>query len=89
MYKREQLDLSEVASAPTADDFDHLLMERLHEGDRDAATLIYVRYAERLLGVARRNTPADLRTRFDPEDVVQSVFRTFFPPRRQWCLCRA
>jgi RNA polymerase sigma-70 factor (ECF subfamily) len=57
---------------------DHRLMERLHAGDRDAATEIYVRYADRLLGVAERNTPADLRPRFDPEDVVQSVFRTFF-----------
>jgi len=58
--------------------FDHRLMERLHGGDHDAATAIYMRYADRLLGVARRHTPADLRTRFDPEDVVQSVFRTFF-----------
>lgn len=57
---------------------DHRLMERLHAGDREAATEIYTRYANRLLGVAQRNTPADLRTRFDPEDVVQSVFRTFF-----------
>lgn len=57
---------------------DQRLMERLHAGDREAATEIYRRYADRLLGVAQRNTPADLRTRFDPEDVVQSVFRTFF-----------
>lgn len=57
---------------------DEHLMERLHGGDHAAATAIYVRYADKLLGVARRHTPADLRTRFDPEDVVQSVFRTFF-----------
>lgn len=57
---------------------DHQLMQRLHGGDRGAATAIYVRYAERLLNVAQRNTPVDLRGRFDPEDVVQSVFRTFF-----------
>jgi RNA polymerase sigma-70 factor, ECF subfamily len=76
MSHREQLERS--TATPADDDLDHHLMERLHEGDRDAATLIYVRYAERLLSVARRNTPADLRTRFDPEDVVQSVFRTFF-----------
>jgi RNA polymerase sigma-70 factor, ECF subfamily len=72
MSEREQLDRSMDV------DLDHQLMERLHGGDRDAATLIYVRYAERLLSVARRNTPADLQARFDPEDVVQSVFRTFF-----------
>jgi RNA polymerase sigma-70 factor (ECF subfamily) len=57
---------------------DEHLMERLHGGDHAAATQIYVRYADKLLGVARRHTPTDLRTRFDPEDVVQSVFRTFF-----------
>ena len=57
---------------------DEHLMQRLHGGDHAAATAIYVRYADKLLGVARRHTPADLRTRFDPEDVVQSVFRTFF-----------
>lgn len=63
---------------PDVEIVDHQLMERLHGGDREAATEIYRRYADRLLGVAQRNTPADLRTRFDPEDVVQSVFRTFF-----------
>ena len=57
---------------------DEQLMEQLHAGDQQAATAIYVRYAEKLLGVARRHTGEDLRTRFDPEDVVQSVFRTFF-----------
>jgi RNA polymerase sigma-70 factor (ECF subfamily) len=57
---------------------DEQLMQQLHAGDQQAATEIYVRYADKLLGVARRNTAEDLRTRFDPEDVVQSVFRTFF-----------
>lgn len=65
-------------NAPADELIDHRLMQRLHGGDREAATEIYVRYADRLLGVAQRNTPADLRMRFDPEDVVQSVFRTFF-----------
>jgi RNA polymerase sigma-70 factor (ECF subfamily) len=68
-----------LPDGPLGDDcLDRLLLERLHHGDHDAATAIYVRYADRLLGLARRRTPADLRTRFDPEDVVQSVFRTFF-----------
>lgn len=57
---------------------DQDLLERLHAGDQDAATAIYVRYAERLLCLTRRNTPADLQARVDPEDIVQSVFRTFF-----------
>jgi RNA polymerase sigma-70 factor (ECF subfamily) len=36
------------------------------------------RYAQRLLGFARRQLPGRLRRRFDPEDVVQSVYRSFF-----------
>ena len=35
-------------------------------------------YAQRLQLLARANTPDLLATRFDPDDVVQSVFRTFF-----------
>lgn len=57
---------------------DEQLLQKLHAGDQQAATDIYVRYADKLLGVARRNTAVDLRVRFDPEDIVQSVFRTFF-----------
>ena len=72
-----------VAKRPETDEpvleaADEQLLAQLHAGDQQAATQIYVRYAEKLLGLARRNTAEDLRTRFDPEDVVQSVFRTFF-----------
>ena len=37
-----------------------------------------MRYLERLIRLARRQTPQDMASRFDPEDIVQSVFRTFF-----------
>jgi RNA polymerase sigma-70 factor (ECF subfamily) len=57
---------------------DRLLLARLRGGEVDAATELYLRYADRLLRLARRQTAADLAARFDPEDVVQSVFRTFF-----------
>jgi RNA polymerase sigma-70 factor (ECF subfamily) len=39
---------------------------------------LYLRYAKRLQALARAQTGEQLATRFDPEDVVQSVFRTFF-----------
>ncbi|MFO0818673.1 MAG: ECF-type sigma factor [Pirellulales bacterium] len=55
-----------------------MLLARLRGGEVDAATELYLRYADRLLRLARRQTAADLAARFDPEDVVQSVFRTFF-----------
>lgn len=57
---------------------DRSLLRRFRTGEADAATALYVRYAERLQALARSQTSVQLSTRFDPEDVVQSVFRTFF-----------
>jgi RNA polymerase sigma-70 factor (ECF subfamily) len=58
--------------------FDQQLLDRLQQGDCEAATAIYARYASRLLSLTQKQMAADLCTRLDPEDVVQSVFRTFF-----------
>src|SRR3954451_20845124 len=57
---------------------DSSLVRRFRAGEDDAATKLYRRYAERLHRLAQRNTALDLTPRFDAEDVVQSVFRTFF-----------
>ena len=57
---------------------DGSLVRRFQLGEQDAATALYRRYAERLEKLAVRNTGNDLAVRFDSEDVVQSVFRTFF-----------
>src|SRR6478672_6122426 len=57
---------------------DSSLVRRFRSGEDDAATKLYKRYAERLHRLAQRNTAMDLTPRFDAEDVVQSVFRTFF-----------
>ena len=57
---------------------DRTLVRQLQQGQDDAALAIYMRYAERLLRLARRQTPQDMASRFDPEDIVQSVFRTYF-----------
>ncbi|MGL4513987.1 MAG: RNA polymerase sigma factor [Lacipirellulaceae bacterium] len=53
-------------------------MRRFRRGDQDAATALYLRYADRLTALAEKKTGADLKVRFDADDVVQSVFRTFF-----------
>ena len=57
---------------------DGSLLRRFRAGEQDAATALYVRYARRLQALADRQTGHDLAPRFDAEDVVQSVFRTFF-----------
>jgi RNA polymerase sigma-70 factor, ECF subfamily len=57
---------------------DASLLRRFRGGDGDAATQLYLRYAGRLRAMAAAKTNTALAGRFDPEDVVQSVFRTFF-----------
>ncbi len=57
---------------------DVVLLDRFRSGDGDAALQLYYRYADRLMRLASKSTPAELAPRFDPEDIVQSVFRTFF-----------
>ena len=58
---------------------DKSLLRQLRDGQNDAGRPIYMSgYASRLLALARNQTSSQLATRFDPEDVVQSVFRTFF-----------
>lgn len=57
---------------------DHCLLHRFREGEQDAATQLYLRYSARLQSWARRQTSMALVSRFDGEDVVQSVFRTLF-----------
>lgn len=54
------------------------MLERFQAGEDDAATALYTRYAERLIKIADRSAGDDLSARVDAEDIVQSVFRTFF-----------
>lgn len=48
------------------------------DGDEDAARGIFVRYVGELVSLAQRRMSAKISKRVDPEDVVQSAFRTFF-----------
>ncbi|MCE9530430.1 MAG: sigma-70 family RNA polymerase sigma factor [Planctomycetes bacterium] len=54
------------------------LIQRLRTGSNTAAREVFDRYVERLLGLAKRRIGLKMNSRVDPEDVVQSVFRTFF-----------
>jgi len=57
---------------------DQTLLKRFRRGDDDAATALYLRYAKRLRALAQKQTAGTLSVRMDPDDVVQTVFRTFF-----------
>jgi len=57
---------------------DQSLLRRYRDGDEDAATVLFARYADRLEGLARSQISDVLTGRLDPQDIVQSVFRSFF-----------
>jgi RNA polymerase sigma factor (sigma-70 family) len=54
------------------------LIDLWRQGDQDAARQIVERYLDRLLHLARGRISQRLASRVDAEDIVQSVFRTFF-----------
>lgn len=68
----------ESAERTEAAGSDQTLLRLLQAGNRQAALDLYLRYAPRVRNLARHQCPADLACRFDPEDIVQSVFRSFF-----------
>jgi RNA polymerase sigma-70 factor (ECF subfamily) len=58
------------------------LMGRLRSGEDAAAQEVFVRFAARLAGLARRHLDARLAVKVDPEDVVQSAYKSFFLRQR-------
>lgn len=54
------------------------LMGRLRAGEPAAAEQLFHRFAHRLVGLAQGHLDARTRRLVDPEDVLQSVFRSFF-----------
>jgi DNA-directed RNA polymerase specialized sigma24 family protein len=56
----------------------HHLLHQLQVGEGEAARRVVERFAERLIALAASRLGSSLRRKVDPEDAVQSVFRTFF-----------
>jgi RNA polymerase sigma-70 factor (ECF subfamily) len=54
------------------------LFELLRAGDQQAARDVVDAYTNRLLALARARISQRMARRIDPEDILQSVFRTFF-----------
>jgi RNA polymerase sigma-70 factor (ECF subfamily) len=63
-------------SEPRADDLD--LIAEFKAGSESAARELFDKYCERLMKLARRRIGHRMTSRIDPEDVLQSAFRTFF-----------
>lgn len=72
---------ADAALAQPADEYepsDHELLRQFREGNQEAATRIFLRYAHRLHALARARCCERLAQRVEADDIVQSVFRTFF-----------
>jgi RNA polymerase sigma-70 factor (ECF subfamily) len=59
------------------------LMDRLRAGDKDAADQIFHEFTGRLIGLARHHLDRRLSQKLDADDIVQSVFKSFFVRYRQ------
>ena len=68
----------EVRDHSQSEPSDRSLLRRFRQGNQDAADLLYHRYARRLLALVRAKRFPDLASRLDYEDIVQSVFGSFF-----------
>ena len=64
------------------DDDSANLVAHWRRGDEQAAAALFQRYANRLIALARSRLSGKLAGRIDPEDVVQSVYRSFFAEAR-------
>ena len=65
------------------DDESAALVARWRAGDERAAEGLVGRYTGRLLALARAHLSPRLLARVDPEDVVQSAYRSFFVDARR------
>jgi RNA polymerase sigma factor (sigma-70 family) len=63
---------------PTEAATDHSLLAQFKAGEAGAADELYKRYADHLRALTKAQSGAALSARMDPDDIVQSVFRTFF-----------
>jgi RNA polymerase sigma-70 factor (ECF subfamily) len=65
-----------------ADDTFARLMDRLRSGEDAAAREVFERFVPRLVALTRRRFNRLLARKVDPEDVVQSAFKSFFVRHR-------
>lgn len=69
---------ADLDSRACMDEVSLQLVNRYRDGDDEAAEELFARYVSRLVGLARTRISPSLKRRMDAEDVIQSVYRTFF-----------
>lgn len=74
---RRSMDPSE-AVVMSRDDTFSAIMSQIQAGDEDAATVVFRRFADRLRSLARSRLETMSRSFADAEDVIQSVYKSFF-----------
>lgn len=57
---------------------DGSLVRYIRAGDQSAADVLYKRYADRIRRLVKTRWSSHFASRFDPDDVVQSVFRLVY-----------
>ena len=65
-------------AGPADEPSDQLLVGRAHDGNQDASTQLYLRYAGRVTALVKRRCSSELARCAGVEDIVQSVFGSFF-----------
>jgi RNA polymerase sigma-70 factor (ECF subfamily) len=68
-----------MSGVPSFDD----CIARLRAGDDAVAAQIFNRFANRLIALARSRLDNLLRQKVDPEDLLQSVFQSFFARNKE------
>jgi RNA polymerase sigma-70 factor, ECF subfamily len=66
-----------MAGSTMSDSFAEFV-DRLQNRDDAAAQELFGRFAQQLIALALRHINAGLRHKVDPEDIAQSVFKSFF-----------
>ena len=80
MTKHERLEGQ--ATVSEHESFD-TVMDRLRAGDDDAARAVFLRFTHRLIALAHTKLESMSQTRDEVEDVVQSVYKSFFIRSRE------
>lgn len=64
--------------SPLEEESSFQLLVRLESDDEDAAKDLFDRYANRLAALAHQRLSGKMKRRVDADDIVQSVYRSFF-----------